>query len=608
MLPLVQMHRAVQTPPHLDPLASFQAHLQPDYLSAPVPNRLSSRAPSHFYASSGASSHRVFPIRGPQPAQAFASQRPAAGAFHVRGSERDEHQLRRKTPNGTIDAGYDGSPAGLATGPPPLKQVIVPASSKIFPTAVVHRDAHVARNLSQLSAPAAGWTYHSQALNDGSSASIGGLGPANTAAGGGWALGPDMVSPDAVGMEQVSLLPSTAANPYNQQVRIQTVFAPSYQQSAGPTAFNTAGFNPPPVWRDANMSEYCAQVPLSNLGYIPQNAAYDSAYMAAQPLLHQGGMPSGQALGQNHPFGLSMSSFSPDDGYSQHSHNQSQSQAMMQSPYRWMESLSLDPAPSSVVNHSTGGDVASPVRFKERALAHAHNTYAELLTYLNHTKKSYHGRSISGIRPSSKMVVFPKPPKQPASGLSPRQHKASHSSSQHLSSYSQTSSRSVAYASRLAESAASGSLAHDGMPRGGMATVVAEIYRNPALQKYPYSAKPHRIHSMGHDVSTPLSNAKASLEMLSNLCEQSGWKWVDGMLLGGCLHYGLERYEEALEWFKRIIDLDARYGLEIVLLLCLMRDANFLPWQSCRGHFEHRSDTVLPQQAGRGRAALDTGG
>ncbi len=45
----------------------------------------------------------------------------------------------------------------------------------------------------------------------------------------------------------------------------------------------------------------------------------------------------------------------------------------------------------------------------------------------------------------------------------------------------------------------------------------------------------------------------------------------------GCLHYGLERYEEALEWFKRIIDLDARYGLEIVLLLCLMRDANFPP-------------------------------
>ncbi len=195
-------------------------------------------------------------------------------------------------------------------------------------------------------------------------------------------------------------------------------------------------------------------------------------------------MPSGQALGQNHPFGLSMSSFSPDDGYSQHSHNQSQSQAMMQSPYRWSESLSLDPAPSSVVNHSTGGDVASPVRFKERALAHAHNTYAELLTYLNHTKKSYHGRSISGIRPSSKMVVFPKPPKQPASGLSPRQHKASHSSSQHLASYSQTSSRSVAYASRLAESAASGSLPMTACHEEGWQPSSRDL-PEPALQNTP---------------------------------------------------------------------------------------------------------------------------
>ncbi len=59
-------------------------------------------------------------------------------------------------------------------------------------------------------------------------------------------------------------------------------------------------------------------------------------------------------------------------------------------------------------------------------------------------------------------------------------------------------------------------------------------------------------------MGSPVLTARSSLEMLSTLCEQSGWKWVEGILLGGCLYYGLERYEEALEWFKRIVSLDPR--------------------------------------------------
>jgi hypothetical protein len=58
---------------------------------------------------------------------------------------------------------------------------------------------------------------------------------------------------------------------------------------------------------------------------------------------------------------------------------------------------------------------------------------------------------------------------------------------------------------------------------------------------------------------SPLADARAALDVLHNLCEQSGWLWIDGMLLGGCLHYGLERYELALEWFLRVIALDDRY-------------------------------------------------
>ena len=41
-----------------------------------------------------------------------------------------EHMLRRKTPNGTLAAGYDGAPAHLSTNPPPLKHVVLPFAQR----------------------------------------------------------------------------------------------------------------------------------------------------------------------------------------------------------------------------------------------------------------------------------------------------------------------------------------------------------------------------------------------------------------------------------------------------------------------------------------------
>ena len=55
--------------------------------------------------------------------------------------------------------------------------------------------------------------------------------------------------------------------------------------------------------------------------------------------------------------------------------------------------------------------------------------------------------------------------------------------------------------------------------------------------------------------------AKSALEMIGDLCRESGWRWIDGMLLGGCLAYGLEQYEKALDWYSKIIAIDSRYLL-----------------------------------------------
>lgn len=75
---------------------------------------------------------------------------------------------------------------------------------------------------------------------------------------------------------------------------------------------------------------------------------------------------------------------------------------------------------------------------------------------------------------------------------------------------------------------------------GGVSPVTAGVNGTPMQQFNPRDA------------------AKASLEMLTTLCEQSEWKWIDGILMGGCLQYSLDNHEQGLDWFKRILDLDAK--------------------------------------------------
>ncbi|KAF2971215.1 hypothetical protein GQX73_g2314 [Xylaria multiplex] len=111
---------------------------------------------------------------------------------------------------------------------------------------------------------------------------------------------------------------------------------------------------------------------------------------------------------------------------------------------------------------------------------------------------------------------------------------------------------------------------------------------NPRAAAYHNLYSSRAFHHHGHLARdhipvTPLTSAKAAIEMLTNLCEQSDWKWIDGMLLGGCLHYGLERYEQSLEWFQRIISLDSSHVEAMsnmaASLYCLNR------WEEAENHW-----------------------
>jgi hypothetical protein len=55
-----------------------------------------------------------------------------------------------------------------------------------------------------------------------------------------------------------------------------------------------------------------------------------------------------------------------------------------------------------------------------------------------------------------------------------------------------------------------------------------------------------------------VQNAVAALESLSNLCQESSWRWIDGILLGGSLAYALAEYPKAQDWYSKILELNPR--------------------------------------------------
>ncbi|KAI0016748.1 glycosyl transferase family 41-domain-containing protein [Xylariomycetidae sp. FL0641] len=527
MLPLVQRHQTVHPSP-----------FQPDHSSlSPYPR--SARPSNPFLAS--AASHRAFPIRTRPPAAPLPAHPRSHGLplpAHL--SDHNEHHLRRKTPNGTIDAGYDGSPAQLASGPPPLKHMILSGSSHPSPGAAsLQLDYRSAHRPTTQSTPDA-WAYQPSLS----------FGPRDTAA-----LGrPEALLPPFPGHWQgdsrtydfhhdnpmgfVANGDPIAYLPYNNGVRVPTALQPTYQQSPGPAIFNNGGLLPPPTWPEPGFPSYhnhMAQAGAPN--YHGLNHAPASHLRSPDPLMSAGSPLHTPPLYERSP-------------------------GCFQAPSHRFESLTLDPA-----RYRSAGvpcvetPPATPARFRERALAQAHKAYIDLLTYLHHQKKAS-SRSSGGTRSSSKMVIFPKLPRPPCHSSNSVGSLQSPGSQVHVDA-SKRDYVGIPFQSHL-QSSMGHSRGND-MP----APPFYHLFSGDSIRASGVETPAGRF------VTTPVSAAKAAVEMLTHLCEQSGWKWIDGILLGGCLHYGIEHYEQSLDWFQRIISLDENHVEAIsnvaATLYCLNR-------------------------------------
>lgn len=225
--------------------------------------------------------------------------------------------------------------------------------------------------------------------------------------------------------------------------------------------------------------------------------------------------------------------------------------------YPNMERLTLDPGPSlnaipqQVVSHV-------PMGFKERAVAQAHKSYMGLLAYMQSSRRPLQSGAGDHTQGAARRFVYPKPP-NPISlvanldgGMNrhgyPGDKAPLRGNQTHLAVFEQQPSKrySSEYPVQKAD-ALSNFAPHSHHVPGSH---LGQPLNFPAQFDPSKAVHVDGPHSFGP--LSPVDSAKSSLEVLNALCEQSGWLWVDGILLSGCLHYALEEYESALSWFSRI--------------------------------------------------------
>ncbi|ERS99208.1 hypothetical protein HMPREF1624_04406 [Sporothrix schenckii ATCC 58251] len=640
--PVIQMHQQpVPSRRRFEPLMPFHAHLRPGQFAAlqqqldlqqqhqhqhhpqthqqhpfPTHNQYLSQSravrPQQGQQAGPSGPAQTFPIRSSHPASPSTNAQPGQLLnAQLHGQNRHpfassltvnhgpEHHLRRKTPNGTIDAGYDGSPVGLATGPPPSKQLALPATPAIFPTPFVQQsgsapDVQSQQGFSRTPAAAAaflGQTGEIQQL----SAPVAGrqflvgnnATPLATAVATAASANFDnaMVNQAAQiqpGLSFAQQLPNNGGfNPINNPT-MQPVFAPAYQPTPGPTSFNTSSFDRQSLWPDsvllqgyqphlqqllqqqqlqahmfpfANMSNLNTGAGslngniatnnnglVGNYGFVPQNIACDSAFIsAAQPMfsppgLNNDGMQQTAMPGQQAAFQLSSSVPQRHSGMNMHP------LSMHGQEHISLENLDTrQPGVLPHLMHAVGLTPGSappmgadmPAHIKDATLKFAEATYANLVLHLSQTKKSFNGRPLPNLhaRPKPAAVSRLEQLKQ----LQLKHRQAQQVESQGLASDNAGQDQFAA-------------------ARAAMGGNQMQNFRSP--MRTPYGDPNAKNRRDAFDMHTPLVlQARDVLTLLSTICEGSGWKWVEGMNLGACLHYALEHFEQAFEWFKRVFAL-----------------------------------------------------
>lgn len=194
------------------------------------------------------------------------------------------------------------------------------------------------------------------------------------------------------------------------------------------------------------------------------------------------------------------------------------------------------------------------VDFKERVLGEAHGIYRCLLVVLERNRREQYLAGAQAAVPPSRTPL----PKRPYPSWTNTTHSGCYPAELHAASETQSY--------RLKQGHAPpgifcppGVSSRSCMP--GEQSHSSRRLRHPrlvsrSLQGYA-SYVPNQL-IQDHQLSNqPATAASSALETLSRLSQESHWQWIDGMLLSGCLAFGLGDHLQATRWFSRVLERDA---------------------------------------------------
>ncbi|KIW32418.1 uncharacterized protein PV07_03967 [Cladophialophora immunda] len=356
---------------------------------------------------------------------------------------------------------------------------------------------------------------------------------------------------------------------------IPTVLPATLQSQFGPTA--SAGQELyGPYWPDGTYNPY-RPAAIRDSRFFPRAPAerfpLDHHFEHFHPLRKHGRLPvapndsylqnmAQQMLGT--PMGLTES---PSSKWNLHQNTYHGPQ----NPYAHLYPLRDRPMADSVAS-VTGptlvslmpGPRSERIAFRDKTFAWANKIYMDLLQTIRCTTKEQRSgtHNASGMRPALKPAIFPKPPIRSGSHFQiestdrpPSQRRDS--SNSYLNTGTEQSTYDIPSRPQTA------------IYRPPKALTTQDFQSFPShpesknIPRQPYEAG-QQLQEI-RQVSARINNfpqipsfesAVSALQTMELLCQEADAPWVDGMLLAGCLAYGLGNYVKAEEWYRAVLRQD----------------------------------------------------
>lgn len=527
-------------------------------------------------------------------------------------SEASEHMLRRKTPNGTLAAGYDGRPVDWTRRPHAMKHLLLPTSSISsettypYPLTEGFADHSLLKNTHFIN------SGEQQRIHESNSNVL-----SNTTVQG--ARSSDEVEVNSrwrpnnvplAGLDSVLDQSYSQHHHYNLagSQHVPTVLQPMWPPCLGPTSI----YSPAPHWLDGAFEPY-RPAPLRDWRFSYHNPELTEDLSISQPpaVTHYGqwlqahsdsrypqatehSVTSASVLGEHtfgvlaSPNGLQNNTRNASPMFSNGATATTQQQygtplAYRNKPSAWKEQDTR--TFNDIYSHSSPTDSgyctpALPLHndptvsdgnahFREKVLIWAYRIYGGLLASIEQARRSHpNEQSTAGVQHRSNYHVHP--PRRPYPSWSNNTGRNNRSCDTSIATQASLKDVNNGFNLSLTSvSAGKGSPSRQVSMFQPSSPNCASQQNNKIRQRWSSRDGGSRSRSIAKqsgyvpphlspDVhgTSPSAAAVYAMEILSRLCRESGLEWTNGMLLTGCLAYGLGDYNKAMKWYLKVLQLD----------------------------------------------------